>query len=142
MAGGQPIVRRARKSLRERRMKQCMNELTTNLDKVELTVHKHNRNKRFVKRTKRGQTLDPIPATVRQGIMTDDLFEIECQLHKQAGLPAPRLPKELGGKTPREERRAAAASDAIGQATISHRFGLIQFSDLVSFVKSRRALKV
>jgi hypothetical protein len=126
-------------------MKQCMNDLTNNLDKVEHSVHKHNRAKRFAKRAKKGAELDPIPASVRQGVMTKDLYAVECSLHKAAGLPPPRLPKELGGKTQREERRALAAgaqpaAEEVAVA-VDHRFGLIQFSDLVCSIKARRAVK-
>jgi hypothetical protein len=89
------LVRRARKSLVERRMKVCLNELTSNLSKVELKVHRHLKQRREDRRAARGQAVEPIPADVLAGRMNEELYEIECQLHRDAGIPPPSKFKGL-----------------------------------------------
>mmetsp|Transcript_43374 Transcript_43374/g.50184 ORF Transcript_43374/g.50184 Transcript_43374/m.50184 type:complete len:119 (+) Transcript_43374:57-413(+) len=83
------IVRRARKSLKERRMKACLNELTSNLSKVELRVHNHLKKHRETVREARGQTRPPVPKDIIDGVMNEELYLIECRLHQEAGLPPP-----------------------------------------------------
>ncbi len=84
------LVRRARKSIRERRMKKCLDELTHNLSKVELRVHGHLKKRRMERRP-----LEPLPRHVMDGKLDEELYEIECRLHREAGLPPPEPPVEL-----------------------------------------------
>ena len=82
------LVRRARKSIRERRMKACINDLNSNLTKVEMRVFKEQKKERDMKRKALG-VADPVPKDVLQGRMNPELYEIECRLHEEAGLPKP-----------------------------------------------------
>ncbi|TPP42785.1 hypothetical protein CGC20_7750 [Leishmania donovani] len=64
------LVRRARKSIRERRMKACINDLNSNLSKVEMRVFRKQKKERDAK---------------RQALGISEL----CRLHEEAGLPKP-----------------------------------------------------
>lgn len=99
------LVRRARKSIRERRMKACINDLNSNLSKVEMRVFKGQKKERDAKRLAAG-IAGPVPRDVLAGRMNPELYEIECRLHKEAGLPRP-LPYQ-GFKLDRMRSRATA----------------------------------
>ncbi|CUG87828.1 Hypothetical protein, putative [Bodo saltans] len=114
------LVRRARKSLVERRMKVCLSELTSNLSKVEMKVHRHLKQKREDRRTSRGQALEPIPQDIIDGWMNEELYEIECRLHREAGIPPP--PKLRGMK--------GAAKKSVG---------MVLFSDILQAVRHKFA---
>ena len=136
------LVRRARKSLRERRMKQCLNELTQNLEKVELTVHRHQKKKRIIKKIKAGKDVDPIPASIRRGTMTEELYQLECKLFKQAGIPTlPRRPKYLPEPGTATNSTAAESNDEgrPSAASAERRVGMIPFKTLVAVVRERMA---
>eukprot|EP00758_Cryptobia_borreli_P001387 Tbor_TRINITY_DN2198_c0_g1::TRINITY_DN2198_c0_g1_i1::g.5504::m.5504 len=83
------LVRRARKSIRERRMKECQTELSKNLDKVEMRVHVRKTKVKAERMRVRGTHVAPIPQDVLAGKMNPELYEIECRLHAEAGLPPP-----------------------------------------------------
>lgn len=116
------LVRRARKSLVERRMKACLNDLTSNLSKVEMKVHRHLKQKREDRRTSRGQTVEAIPQDILDGFMNEELYEIECRLHREAGIPPP--PKFRGQK--------GAAKKCVG---------LVHFADMLQSVRHKFAKK-
>ncbi|KAG5510599.1 hypothetical protein JKF63_06896 [Porcisia hertigi] len=82
------LVRRARKSIRERRMKACLNELTQNLSKVERCVFREQKKERDRKRQAAGIG-ELVPKDVLNGRMNPDLYAVECRLHEEAGLPRP-----------------------------------------------------
>ena len=104
-------------------MKVCLDELTSNLSKVELRVHRHNKTRREEIREATGKSLEPIPEDVLNGYMNEELYLIECRLHKEAGIPAP---------APwRGSRRPAAAAYAAG----AKRVGLLLFTDIVKAVR-------
>lgn len=90
-------IRRARKSLCERRLAASQRELDSNFDRVELKAHEAGKRQRAVERRRKGIVLPPVPADVKKGIMNEELYEIECRLCKEAGLPIPRRPYNLGG---------------------------------------------
>lgn len=108
------LVRRARKSLTERRMKVCLSELTNNLAKVELKVHNHLKQTREAKRASRGEVRPPVPADVVAGIMNEELYEIECRLHREAGIAPP--------------------PPFAGKRSASKYVGMVPFSELVRHV--------
>lgn len=115
------LVRRARKSIRERRMKACINDLSSNLAKVELRVFKHQKSERDAKRRQLG-IANPVPKDVLMGKMNPELYRIECQLHDEAGLPKPR--PYLGYH-----------EDAMRQRENTHRIGFVTFSAIVRAVQ-------
>ncbi|KPA77733.1 hypothetical protein ABB37_07052 [Leptomonas pyrrhocoris] len=82
------LVRRARKSIRERRMKECINDLNSNLSKVEMRVFKKQKKERDTKRVALGLA-QPVPKNILMGRMNPELYAIECRLHKEAGLSKP-----------------------------------------------------
>ncbi|KEG12006.1 hypothetical protein DQ04_02081090 [Trypanosoma grayi] len=82
------LVRRARKSIRERRMKACQKDLSANLEKVEMRVFKAQKRERERQRRSGGIRCG-IPKDVLQGKMNAELYSIECRLHREAGLPPP-----------------------------------------------------
>lgn len=106
-------------------MKVCLDELTSNLSKVELRVHRHNKTRREEIREITGRSLEPIPEDVLNGYMNEELYNIECRLHREAGIPAP--PPWRGS------RRPAAAVNEAG----AKRVGLLLFSDIVKAVREQ-----
>lgn len=82
------LVRRARKSIRERRMKACINDLNSNLSKVEMRVFREQKKERDSKRKAHGAG-DLVPKEVLNGRMNPELYAVECRLHAEAGLPKP-----------------------------------------------------
>ncbi|KAG8342571.1 hypothetical protein ERJ75_000090700 [Trypanosoma vivax] len=82
------LVRRARKSIRERRMKACIRDLNANLEKVEMRVFRQQRRLRQQQDRVAGLRV-VLPKDVLQGIMNPELYSIECRLHREAGLPPP-----------------------------------------------------
>lgn len=101
------VVRRARKSLQERRLNTLQRDLDSNLDRVELKAHQAAKVERAKQRRRKGIELPPIPESVLRGEMTEELFEIDCRLHREAGLYPPRRPPELLAA-----QRAAGKKDA------------------------------
>lgn len=85
-----PLVRRARKSIQERKSAAQLRELQQNLEKVETRVHMFNQKKRSEKRKVTNTVKTPIPTSVVEGKMNPELYAIECRLHSEAGLPPPR----------------------------------------------------
>eukprot|EP00796_Vickermania_ingenoplastis_P012054 gene12054-8306_t len=82
------LVRRARKSIKERRMKACINDLNANLAKVETKVFLQQKGERDKKRKAMGLS-EPVPKDILTGRMNPDLYAIECRLHNEVGLPRP-----------------------------------------------------
>lgn len=112
------LVRRARKSIRERRIKASLKELTTNLEKVEMKAHLHNKERRKRKRETVGAAKEPIPPSVLRGEMNEELFQIECQLHAAAGLPPPvSLEQQLAASS---KARADRSARIIGFVTFKN----------------------
>lgn len=116
------LVRRARKSIRERRMKACINDLSSNLAKVEMRVFKTQKMRRDEKRRARGEG-DLIPKGVLMGRMTPELFRIECQLHVDAGLPK-ALPYP------------GYADDVMRSRQQTQRVGFVSFPDILKAVRA------
>jgi hypothetical protein len=116
-----PVIRRARKSLPERRLSGLQRELDSNLDRVELKAHLKQKADREKDRKRRGIELVPIPVDVRKNIISAELFAVECRLHREAGLPAPRKPWNL---EPRQEGDGAAGGE--------RRIGLVPFTRLLA----------
>uniref|UniRef100_A0A7S1QUQ7 Uncharacterized protein n=1 Tax=Neobodo designis TaxID=312471 RepID=A0A7S1QUQ7_NEODS len=83
-------IRRARKSLPERRLNGLQRELDSNFEKVELRAHLKGKQERAAERRRRGLDVPELPASVRRGEIDDELFGIECRLHREAGLPPPK----------------------------------------------------
>lgn len=121
-----PLVRRARKSIRERKSAAQLRDFQANLEKVETRVHMHNQKKRDEKRKMTNSFKTPVPTSVLEGHMNPELYAIECRLHSDAGLPPPRpyagydpkkvAPRKIGlvsfGSIVRLVRLAAADEDA------------------------------
>lgn len=117
------LVRRARKSIRERRMKACINDLNSNLTKVEMRVFKKQKKERDMKRKALG-VADPVPKDVLRGRMNPELYEIECRLHEEAGLPKP-LPYQ-GYK-----------QDLVRSRATIHCIGFIGFRTILQAVRAK-----
>ena len=85
------LVRRAKKSLKERRINECLRDLESNYDKVELRKYRHDKAKRAANRKKAGKDhlIPRMTREVQAGIMTEELFNVERILHSRAGLPEP-----------------------------------------------------
>lgn len=109
------LVRRARKSLIERRLKVLERDLQSNLDKVEDRAYNFQKTKR---QSHRKVTID-IPQYVRDGVLDADLFAIECRLHAEAGIPPPKPPTNL----------------AAGASQVKHMVGFLPFEIVVHVVK-------
>jgi hypothetical protein len=127
-------------------MKECLNELTKNFDIVEMKVHRHQKAKRQEKKKRRGDDTDPVPASVRQGILSEELYQVECQLHAQAGLPPPERPSYLpdpnAKPTSQQESGEGRVYGPAPQGGPSQkRVGMITFSQLIAAVKDRAAVK-
>lgn len=118
------LVRRARKSIRERRMKACLNDLTSNLTKVETRVFLMQKMGREKRRKQLGLA-EPVPKDILEGKMNLELFEIECRLHEEAGLPKPPLYADYMN----DRKQAKLASP---------RIGFIDLKALLKAVKSTR----
>ncbi|ESL09659.1 hypothetical protein TRSC58_02618 [Trypanosoma rangeli SC58] len=86
------LVRRARKSIRERRMKACLKDLSANLEKVEMRVFKQQKKERDRRRRVAGVNCG-VPRDVLMGKMSLELYDVECRLHREAGLPPPPPPE-------------------------------------------------
>jgi hypothetical protein len=84
------LVRRARKSLKERRLNALDRDLKANLDKVELKKYRSDKLRRALDR-KRGiaAPVPRIPKEVAAGLMNAELFKMEEILRARAGLSAP-----------------------------------------------------
>ncbi|KAK7197352.1 hypothetical protein NESM_000682500 [Novymonas esmeraldas] len=117
------LVRRARKSIRERRMKACINDLNANLSKVEMRVFREQKKERDTKRQELG-IAGPVPREVVNGQMNPELYAVECRLHAEAGLPKP-LPYQ-GYKEDLARSRAT-----------THCVGFVGFRTLLQAVRAR-----
>ncbi|CCW64619.1 unnamed protein product [Phytomonas sp. EM1] len=115
------LVRRARKSIRERRMKACMKDLSSNLAKIEMRVFNKQKNERIVKRKELGVS-DSVPMNVLKGKMSPELYAIECRLHQEAGLPRPKPYPEY-----QDDVRKANEH--------KHRIGFASFSTIIAAVR-------
>ena len=72
------LVRRAKKSLKERRINECLRDLESNYDKVELKKYRHDKAKRAAIRRRAGKD-HLVPRMTREvaaGIMTEELFNV------------------------------------------------------------------
>ncbi|RNE94903.1 uncharacterized protein Tco025E_10293 [Trypanosoma conorhini] len=116
------LVRRARKSIRERRMKACLNDLSANLEKVEMRVFRQQKKERERKRRAAGVS-GGVPRDVLMGKMNPELYEVECRLHREAGLPPPPPP---------EGWAQASRSSAV------RRIGFVEFGVVAAEVLRRR----
>ncbi|EAN80310.1 uncharacterized protein TEOVI_000715600 [Trypanosoma equiperdum] len=83
------LVRRARKSIRERRMKACLKDLSSNLEKVEMRVFRQQKQKRQQQQRKGAGNHITVPPDVLRGVMNPELYHIECRLHQEACMPPP-----------------------------------------------------
>lgn len=128
------LVRRARKNIRERRMKACLNDLHSNLSKVETKVFVKQKRQRERKRQTMGIYVS-LPKSILAGRMTPELYAIECRLHEEVGVPRPQpypeYEEDIGGKKIRCPTRCP-------------RIGFLPFSVLMEAVNmkygSQRAL--
>jgi hypothetical protein len=111
-------------------MKVCLSELTTNLSKVEMKVHRHLKQKREDRRASRGQVLEPIPQDVVDGYMNEELYEIECRLHRDAGIPPP--PKFRGGKGSATKKSVGMVLFSEILQAVRHKFAKVGPTDRVS----------
>lgn len=117
------LVRRARKSIRERRMKACINDLNSNLSKVEMRVFKEQKKERDTKRKALGMA-EPVPKDVLLGRMNPELYTIECRLHEEAGLPKP-LPYQ-GYKL-----------DLVRSRATTHCVGFVGFRSILQAIRAK-----
>ncbi|CCW66737.1 unnamed protein product [Phytomonas sp. Hart1] len=115
------LVRRARKSIRERRMKACMNDLNSNLSKIEMRVFSKQKNERIARHKESGVP-NSVPISVLQGKMTPELYIIECHLHEEAGLAKPRPYPEY-------------QSDIRKANEDKHRVGFLSFATIVTAIR-------
>lgn len=121
-------IRRARKSLCERRLAASQRDLDYNLDRVELKAYEAGKRQRASERRKHGIVLTPIPVDVKKGVVDEELYGIECRLHREAGLGMPRRPYNLGGDSGNGEGGASAAA--------VKRIGFVSFSQIMQQVKA------
>lgn len=119
------LVRRARKSIRERRMKACINDLNSNLSKVELRVFRQQKQEREGRRKALGVE-SCVPADVLEGRMNPELYLIECRLYEEAGLSRP-LPYQ-GYK-----------EDVMQSRANSHLIGFVGLRTLMQAVRAKNA---
>eukprot|EP00388_Colpodella_angusta_P028678 GDKK01013694.1.p1 GENE.GDKK01013694.1~~GDKK01013694.1.p1 ORF type:complete len:146 (+),score=9.10 GDKK01013694.1:74-511(+) len=113
-----PLVRRARKSIQERKSAAQLRELQQNLEKVETRVHMFNQKKRTEKRKMTNTVKTPVPTSVIDGKMNPELYAVECRLHSEAGLPPPR---PYAGYDPKK--------------VAPRRLGFVNFSTIVKLVR-------
>jgi hypothetical protein len=73
----------------ERRLNGLQRELDSNFEKVEMRAHIQAKHERAEKRRRSGATSIEVPPSIRRGEMDDELYGIECRLHREAGLPPP-----------------------------------------------------
>ncbi|EPY28215.1 hypothetical protein AGDE_10493 [Angomonas deanei] len=118
------VVRRARKSLRERRMTECINDLAANLSKVEMKVYRKQRETRLQRRKRLGLA-GAVPADILAGKMNPSLYEVECRLHEEAGLPRPRP-------------YPGYASDVAATRAKVQRVGFVSFQTLLNVIRERK----
>jgi hypothetical protein len=131
-------VRRARKSVRERRMAACLRELTTNFDKVELKAHRVQKQKRLQRKKRLGVTAPPLPEDVKAGRMTPELWRIEAALHRAAGLPAPvpllsqleAFDRSIAGRGFAEKMARAGRSVNVVASGVGMMVGFVPFTRL------------
>lgn len=107
------LVRRARKNIRERRMKACLNDLHANLSKVETKVFVKQKKERERKRKTMGIHVS-LPKSILAGRMTPDLYAIECRLHEEVGVPRPQPYLEYEEDTRRNKIRCSTRCPRIG----------------------------
>lgn len=69
-------------------MKACLNDLSSNLSKVETRVFLKQKENRERRRRAMGLAA-PVPREVLAGRMSPSLYDVECRLHREIGLPAP-----------------------------------------------------
>ncbi|CAJ1006179.1 hypothetical protein Q4I28_001495 [Leishmania naiffi] len=112
------LVRRARKGIRERRMKACINDLNSNLSKVEMRVFRKQKRERDAKRQALGIG-EVVPKDVLSGRMNPDLYAVECRLHQEAGLPKP-LPYQGYKEDLARSRATTRCVGFVGFRTILH----------------------
>ena len=117
-------IRRARKSLPERRLNGLQRELDSNLERVEMRAHLKAKKDRAVARARRGEKLEPIPDSVKRGLLTEELYGVECRLHREAGLPPPPRPRELMAA---EEEGGGGGAGKAG----ARRIGLVPFERIM-----------
>lgn len=138
------LVRRARKSLRERRLNVLDKELKSNLDKVELRKYRSDKVQRTVAR-KTGiiAPVPKMPLEVSCGLMTEELYSVERILRQRAGLGAPTPLDIQIANAPVSVHRAIAvvrkqeefASGGAAPATGSFNIGLVSLAQLAKAVK-------
>ena len=131
------IVRRARKSLVERRLRGLQKDLDSNLEKVELRAYQAGKAVRQRARQRAGTAFEPIPLAVRRGELTPELYEVERRLFMEAGLVPPDPPVTLAPPLAELAKAAAAAAAgaaptaaAAGSAAGRRLVGLVPFSAL------------
>lgn len=115
------LVRRARKSIRERRMKACISDLNTNLSKVEMRVYRRQKAERESRREVMGIP-SPVPRDVLLGRMNPQLYDVECRLHEAAGLPRPLPYPGYRADIGRNRRQI-------------HRIGFVEFRNVMQAVR-------
>ncbi len=140
------LVRRARKSLRERRMNECLRELTQNFEKVELRKYRGDKARRAAQRKRAGKEAEAprMSREVLAGIMDEGLFNVERILHARAGLPEPvPLQRQLAQTRAIALKLAATAATGDGNSgnqqqhssgNGSMQIGLIDFGRFVKVV--------
>ncbi|ORC84344.1 uncharacterized protein TM35_000461630 [Trypanosoma theileri] len=124
------LVRRARKSIRERRMKACMRDLSANLERVEMRVYKQQKHQRQQQRRVAGLRPENfVPPDVLRGEMNAELHEIECRLHREAGLPPPPpLHLQMRGDRKHDTQRPG-----------TRRIGFVEFGAIAQTVMQRHS---
>lgn len=102
-------------------MKSCINDLNSNLAKVETKVFLQQKATRERRRKALGLP-DPIPKSILQGRMNLDLYAVECRLHAEVGLPKP-------APYPGYEQ------DSAQQKAASQRIGFVNFNSILLSVR-------
>ena len=138
MVVGKKTVRRARKSLIERRLHQCHRELSSNFEKVEMRKYKVDKARRAAERARSGNCdVPPMPPAVFSGGITEELFRVECMLHARANLPPPLPPLRIL-TLPIGNAPAAVAGKFVAATPASgFRVGMVDLSRLAAAVRRR-----
>jgi hypothetical protein len=104
-------------------MNECLRELQSNFDKVELKKYRHDKAKRAAARTRAGKW-DSVPKMTKEeaaGIMNEDLFNVERILHARANLPEPvPLSRQLAQTRELAEKLRSAAVTANNYQNINN----------------------
>ncbi|EPY36600.1 hypothetical protein STCU_00500 [Strigomonas culicis] len=90
-----------------------------------MRAYKKGKQVRETKKKQRGESFG-VPSDVKAGKMNPELYEIECRLYREAGLPKPK--PYLGYERDRGAQKRSM-----------QRVGFVDFKDIISAVRKRNS---